>query len=93
MSKSNKTVIITGSGTGIGQSVARKFAKQGYNVIIMGRRKEPLIETSQILNNIVKEGGYNSIVKYYSGIDVANEDDINNMFEQIKTDFDRCSGK
>ncbi|MDQ4074491.1 MAG: SDR family NAD(P)-dependent oxidoreductase [Thermoproteota archaeon] len=87
MSKSNKTVIITGSGTGIGQSVARKFAKQGYNVIIMGRRKDPLIEASQILNNIIKEGGYNSIVKYYSGIDVANEDDINHMFEQIKNDF------
>ncbi len=80
-------MIITGSGTGIGQSVARKFAKQGYNVIIMGRRKEPLIEASQILNDIIKEGGYNSIVKYYPGIDVANEDDINNMFEQIKNDF------
>ncbi|HJS68527.1 MAG TPA: SDR family NAD(P)-dependent oxidoreductase, partial [Nitrososphaera sp.] len=36
-----KTVVITGSGTGIGQAIAKKFAEAGANIVIMGRRKEP----------------------------------------------------
>ena len=40
-----KNVVITGSGTGIGQSIAKKFAENGANIIIMGRRKDPLDST------------------------------------------------
>nr|MDQ4050733.1 SDR family NAD(P)-dependent oxidoreductase [Thermoproteota archaeon] len=49
----DKTVVITGSGTGIGQAIARKFAENGANIIIMGRRKEPLDQTSGILEQII----------------------------------------
>ena len=87
MNQDNKTVLVTGSGTGIGQAVARKFAKIGYNIIILGRRKEPLIEASKILNEIITKEGHDTKVKYYSGIDVANEEDINVLFESIKMDF------
>jgi len=87
MNQGNKTVLVTGSGTGIGQAVARKFAKLGYNIIILGRRKEPLIEASEILNDIIKKEGHNTKVKYYPGIDVADENGINNLFENIKTEF------
>ncbi len=54
MNQANKTVLVTGSGTGIGQAIARKFAKLGFNIVILGRRKEPLIEASEILNEIIK---------------------------------------
>ena len=87
MNQDNKTVLVTGSGTGIGQAVARKFAKLGYNIIILGRRKEPLIEASKILNEIITKEGHDTKVKYYSGIDVADEEDINVLFESIKMDF------
>ena len=87
MNQDNKTVLVTGSGTGIGQAVARKFAKLGYNIIILGRRKEPLIEASKILNEIITKEGHDTKVKYYSGIDVADEEDINVLFESIKIDF------
>ena len=66
MNQDNKTVLVTGSGTGIGQAVARKFAKLGYNIIILGRRKEPLIEASKILNEIITKEGHDTKVKYYS---------------------------
>ncbi len=39
-----KIVLITGATSGIGLSCARKFAENGYNLIITGRRKERLEE-------------------------------------------------
>ena len=40
--KNNKTVWITGGGTGIGKSVAEQLADLGHNVIISGRRLQNL---------------------------------------------------
>ena len=37
-----KTIMITGATAGFGRAIAVKFAKNGYNVIITGRRKERL---------------------------------------------------
>ena len=51
---SGKIIVITGSGTGIGQAIAKKFAENGAHIVIMGRRREPLELTSGILSDIVK---------------------------------------
>lgn len=40
-----KTVIITGAGSGIGRATAIRFAKEGANVILVGRTKETLEAT------------------------------------------------
>lgn len=40
----NKTVLITGGGTGIGEAMAYQYAKRGANVILTGRREAPLAE-------------------------------------------------
>jgi NAD(P)-dependent dehydrogenase (short-subunit alcohol dehydrogenase family) len=37
-----KTVIVTGAGTGIGAASAKRLAAQGWNVALVGRRKELL---------------------------------------------------
>ncbi|MDH3658146.1 MAG: SDR family NAD(P)-dependent oxidoreductase, partial [Nitrosopumilus sp.] len=37
-----KIALITGSGTGIGQAIAKRFVENGASVIILGRRREPL---------------------------------------------------
>ncbi len=87
MNKSDKTILVTGSGTGIGQAVARKFAKSGYNIIILGRRKEPLIDASNILKQIITDEKFESSVTYYSGVDVSDFEAINTMFDKIATDF------
>lgn len=44
-----KTVLITGATSGIGQRCAFLFAKNGYNVIITGRREDRLNSISQEL--------------------------------------------
>lgn len=82
-----KTIVVTGSGTGIGQAIAKKFAENGANIAIMGRRKEPLDQTAAILNNIIKNTGSEGKVATFPGVDVSDEDGINSMFEDIKKEF------
>ena len=53
-----KTVLITGSGTGIGQAIATKFAENGASIIIMGRRQKPLDETKEILLKTMLSVGF-----------------------------------
>lgn len=84
---SDKIVVITGSGTGIGQAIAKKFAETGASIIIMGRRKEPLDKTTEILIDIMKKVGSTSTVRSFSGVDVSDENGINEMFSNIKQEF------
>lgn len=48
-----KTVLVTGSGRGIGRAIALYFAKQGYNVIINGKENEDVLKDTEreILNH------------------------------------------
>ena len=42
MGMSGKTAIVVGGGTGIGEGIALEFAQRGANVLVGGRRIEPL---------------------------------------------------
>jgi len=46
-----KTAIITGATSGIGKACVERFAKEGYNVIITGRREERLQNLKKELEN------------------------------------------
>lgn len=41
----NKTAVITGGGSGVGQAITLKLAQQGWRVAIIGRREKTLQET------------------------------------------------
>lgn len=84
---SDKIVVITGSGTGIGQAIAKKFALNGATIIIMGRRKEPLDETSHILEGVISNAGSSGKVRAFPGVDVSDEAGVNEMFKTIKQEF------
>ncbi len=47
-------VFITGSTSGLGKATAELFAKNGYNIVITGRRKERLDELSAHLKSVYK---------------------------------------
>ncbi len=79
----DKVALITGSGTGIGQAIAKKFAENGASVIILGRRNEPLEVTKKILQEIISKVQSNAFVKIFSGVDVSDEKGISDMFDSL----------
>jgi len=82
----HKVALITGSGTGIGKAIAKKFVENGASVIILGRRREPLEETSKMLEEIISEKNSGASVRIFSGVDVSEEAGMNDMFESLKND-------
>jgi NAD(P)-dependent dehydrogenase (short-subunit alcohol dehydrogenase family) len=40
-----RTAVVTGGGSGLGRAMALEFARLGANVVVAGRREEPLAET------------------------------------------------
>ena len=51
----NKTAVVTGAGSGVGQSIALKLAQQGWRVALVGRRAEALGETVQLAGSLAKQ--------------------------------------
>ncbi len=70
----NKVVLITGGGTGIGRGIALRFAAEGAQVIIAGRRPEPLERTAE---EIKQTGGRVSV----QSLDVRKIEDIQRVVD------------
>ena len=47
----NKTIIITGGGTGLGKSMATRFGELGANLVLTSRRQEVLDEAARDIND------------------------------------------
>lgn len=72
-----KTAIITGAGTGIGAAVAKAFAAQGANVVLVGRRRMPLNQTAK---EIHAAGDTCDVVR----ADVSVPGDVRSLFKCAK---------
>ena len=83
----DKVVVVTGSGTGIGQAIAKRFAENGASIILLGRRKEPLEQTRSELEKIVASTGSKGKIRIFPGVDVSDEIAITNMFSTISNEL------
>ncbi|BCG24675.1 3-oxoacyl-ACP reductase [Pseudomonas tohonis] len=51
-----RTVVITGAGTGIGEACARRLGAEGANLVLIGRRREPLERVAAETGGLVLVG-------------------------------------
>lgn len=78
----NKTVLITGASSGLGESMAHLFAKLGYNLAICARRTDRL---ATLKDDLVSQ--YPSIRVEYKSLDVSDYGAIFTVFNAFKADF------
>ena len=80
----NKNAIVTGSGSGIGQSSAVLFAKEGANVVVADINEEGGNKTIELIK---KNGGNGLFVK----TDVTKEESIKNLINTTVKEFGSLS--
>jgi uncharacterized oxidoreductase len=79
MKMTNKTVLITGGGSGIGYATAKLLSEKGNNVIISGRNQEKLAKAANEL-------GVNYIVT-----DVTDVGAVDNLVAKLEADYNNLS--
>lgn len=84
---SDRTILITGGGSGLGLAMAKAFAKSGADVAVCGRTVEKL----QKAVKEIEEQRDGAVVKYYQ-CDVRDYDGVTSMFEHIIDDFGSLEG-
>ena len=77
-----KIALVTGAGTGVGKAVATALAKAGYNLVLAGRRKEPLDEVAAEINGIGQQA-------LAVPTDVSQRQSILDLFAKTKASFGR----
>ncbi|MCG5530759.1 SDR family NAD(P)-dependent oxidoreductase [Halorhodospira halochloris] len=72
----DELAVVTGGGTGLGRALAHGLAKQGANVLIVGRREEPLKQTASFAPENIS----------YQAADLASEDGRDKVANAIPQD-------
>ncbi|HCQ01711.1 MAG TPA: 3-oxoacyl-ACP reductase [Candidatus Latescibacteria bacterium] len=82
MKSNGKVAMVTGAGSGIGQRCVFALLREGYSVVLAGRRSEALEST---ITEASSESGRTLAVP----TDVGNPDEVANLFSQTKNTFGR----
>jgi NAD(P)-dependent dehydrogenase (short-subunit alcohol dehydrogenase family) len=82
MNTFRRVAIVTGAGTGVGKSTALALLREGYSVVLAGRRVETLETT-------VKEAGPFGSQALVVPTDVSKPDPVRNLFAKAKEKFGR----
>jgi len=81
MNRMNKIIMITGTTSGFGKATALLFAKNGYDIIITGRRKERLEELEKELLS------FGNIKVLSLNFDVRKRDDVASIIGNLPEEW------
>ena len=76
----NKVVVITGASSGIGEASAIKFAQKNAKIVLIGRRKEKLLEVEKKLSKF-------RIETLVCKCDVSEKSEVENMCKEVLNKF------
>src|SRR5215213_1213872 len=82
----DKTIIITGGGTGLGKSMGKYFLELGANLVITSRKQDVLDKTASELSS--ETGGKVLAV----ACDIRKYEEIENVIKQTETKFGQIHG-
>ena len=82
MAGAAKIALVTGAGTGVGKAVAVALAKAGYNLVLAGRRPEPLQDAAGLVN----AAGTQALAV---PTDITKRESIVSLFQKLKSTFGR----
>lgn len=77
----NKIIMVTGATTGFGKAIAIRFAKNGFNIIITGRRKELLTALEKELLSFGK------IKVLALNFDVRNQKEVSSVIDKLPEEW------
>lgn len=83
----DKTIFITGGGSGLGLAMAKKFYSLGANIAICGRTEEKLVKAVEKIKQENEKGE----AEYYT-VDVRDYERINSVIEAIVDKFGAMDG-
>lgn len=82
MNADGKIAMVTGAGSGIGRATALGLLREGYSVVLVGRRREALERT-------VLEAGSEGERALVVSVDVSDPAAVTALFETVKKSFGR----
>ena len=82
ISHSDKCIVVTGAGSGIGRGIVLRFLTEGWSVALVGRRAEALTETVSLAGNPTAR------IAIFP-CDIGNADAVNAMAAAVRIRFGR----
>ncbi|MBK9736792.1 MAG: SDR family NAD(P)-dependent oxidoreductase [Saprospiraceae bacterium] len=77
----SKIIMVTGATSGIGKATVQLFAKNGYDVIITGRRKDRL---EDIKTKLIKKYGVNVLALHF---DIRDSNAVKKAYKTLKPEW------
>ena len=74
----SKSIAVFGAGPGLGQAVAHRYAREGYDVVLVARRREPL---DRLAKELASGGGTVHVIS----ADLSDAAPVPALAEQVRT--------
>jgi len=84
----DRIILITGAGDGIGRAAAKSFAAHGATVILLGRT----IKKLETVYDEIEEAGHPQPAIYPMNLEGATPDDYENLANTLATEFGQLNG-
>ncbi len=80
----SKAIAVFGAGPGLGQAVARRYAREGYDVVLVARRREPLERLAGDLAGAAGDLAVAAGAVHVIGADLSDSAAVPALAEQIR---------